>query len=46
MDIETQCEVIQYPIKEKTFKKKKTNKKWTDFMLWHLDQYWKVKQGF
>ena len=43
MDIETQCEVIQYPIKEKIFKKKK---KWTDFMLWHLDQYWKVKQGF
>ena len=23
MDIETQCEVIQYPIKEKIFKKKK-----------------------
>ena len=26
MDIETQCEVIQYPIKEKTFKKKKQTK--------------------
>ena len=25
MDIETQCEVIQYPIKEKIFKKKKKN---------------------
>ena len=45
MDIETQCEAIQCSILAKFIKKKNQNKTWTDLMLWHLDQYRKVKQG-
>ena len=45
MDIETQCEVIQYSILVKCIEEKNQSKTWTDLMLWHLDQYRKVKQG-
>ena len=48
MDIEKQCEAIQYSILAKFIKKKiwtDQSKTWTDLILWHLDQYRKAKQG-
>ena len=45
MDIETQSEVIQCSTLAKCIKEKNQNKTWIDFMLWHLDQYRKKKQG-
>ena len=46
MDIEAQCEAIQSSILAKFIKEKNQNKRWTDLMLWHLDQCGKAKQEF
>ena len=45
MNIETQCEAIQWSILAKPIKEKSQHETRTDLMLWHLDQYWKLKQG-
>ena len=45
MDNETQWDAFQCFILAKYIKEKNQNKRWTDLMLWHLDQYQKVKQG-
>ena len=45
MNIETQCEAIPCSILTKPIKEKSQHETRTDLMLWHLDQYWKLKQG-
>lgn len=45
MDIETQCKAIQCSILAKPIEEKNQHKTRTGLMLWHLDQYWKLKQG-